>query len=57
MRQDSHEFRICARRESDAIVYRLFDSTRDEIAPLKSSIAGQYRGRHARRTLSPALGP
>jgi hypothetical protein len=31
-----------AEREIDAIVYRLFDLTPDEIALLESSIAGQY---------------
>ena len=31
-----------AEREIDAIVYRLFDLTADEIALLEASIAGQY---------------
>ena len=31
-----------AEREIDAIVYRLFDLTPDEIALLEASIAGQY---------------
>lgn len=31
-----------AEREIDAIVYRLFDLTEDDIALLEASIAGQY---------------
>ncbi len=34
--------RLTAEREIDAIVYKLFNLTRDEIALLESSLAGQY---------------